>query len=317
MPKTTVAVCHWLPDGVLPRWTNEFAQCEFVDARTRDAQEQHLPHADATYGLPDLQVLEKSPSLRWVQLASAGVPAPLCGLAKSKRIRVTNLSGLYGPTIAEHALGMMLVLSRNLQVAQRNQASKTWDRDVANTMRDLQGRTLAIFGLGDIGVSIARLAKAFGMRVVGCSRTGESRPHVDQVYSRGEVKAMFAEAQYAAVAAPLTPTTEGRIGADELRALKPGGVLVNVSRGPIVQEAALVEALQSGHLGGAGLDVFAVEPLQAEHPLWALPNVVVSPHYSGETVNLSDQPAQRFARNLRSWTQGAPFEGDVDLDQGY
>lgn len=317
MPPSTIAVCHWLPEGVLPRWASEFASCEFLDASTRDLQMQHLARCDVAYGLPDLEAIEKSSALRWVQLASAGVPAPLCGLAKSKGMRVTNLSGLYGPTIAEHALAMLLTLSRNLQVVQRNQASRTWDRSVANTMRDLHGRTLAIFGLGNIGLSIARLAKALGMRVVGCSRTGQGTPYVDQIFSSADVKAMFAEADHAAVAAPLTPSTQGRIGAAELRALKPGGILINVSRGPIVQEPALVESLQSGHLGGAGLDVFAVEPLPTEHPLWSLPNVMVSPHYSGETVNLSDQPARRFARNLRNWLQSLPLEGDVDLEQGY
>ena len=201
MPQSTIAVCHWLPDGVLARWTNDFAECEFVDAGTREQQQGRLARCDVAYGLPDLEALEKSPTLRWVQLASAGVPAALCGLARAKGIRVTNLSGLYGPTIAEHALAMLLTLSRNLQVAQRNQASKTWDRSVANTMRDLHGRTLAIFGLGDIGLSIARIAKAFGMRVVGCSRSGESKPGVDQIYSCADVKAMFSEADHAAVTA--------------------------------------------------------------------------------------------------------------------
>ena len=128
---------------------------------------------------------------------------------------------------------------------------------------------------------------------------------------------MFAEADHVAIAAPLTPLTVGMVGLHALQALKDRAILVNVSRGPIVQEKALIEVLRNGPLGGAGLDVFAVEPLTPEHPFWTMPNVLVSPHYSGETVNTSSLPAQRFLRNLRSYQEGKLPEGLVDLEQGY
>jgi phosphoglycerate dehydrogenase-like enzyme len=313
MPKAVVFVCHWLPDGELARWRHEFPCIEFVDAKAPDA----LGRADIAYGLPDLARLAEAARLGWIQLASAGVPHALCGIARQKRIRVTNLTGLYGPTVAEHAIAMLLVLNRNLHVVERNQASKTWDRTVADTMRDLHGKTLAIVGLGNIGGNIARLAKAFGMRVVGCKRTLKPCPYADRLYPNAEIRAMFAEADHAAIAAPLTPHTDGLVGLDALQALKPGAILVNVSRGPIVQEGALIDVLRSGVLGGAGLDVFAVEPLAAEHPFWTMPNVLVSPHYGGETVNTSSLPAERFARNLRAYQEGNLPEGVVDLDQGY
>lgn len=313
MANATVIVCHWLPDGELARWQREFPHLEFVDAKTPDA----LGRADIAYGLPDLARLAEAGKLRWIQLASAGVPAALCGIAKQKQIQVTNLAGLYGPTIAEHALAMLLMLNRNLQVVQRNQASKAWDRTVADTMRDLHGKTLAIVGLGNIGTNIARLAKAFGMRVVGCKRTAKSSPHVDRVYPNTELRAMFADADHIAIAAPLTSQTDGMVGLEALQAARPRAILVNVSRGPVVQEKALIEVLRNGPLGGAGLDVFAVEPLAADHPLWTMPNVVVSPHFSGETVNTGPLPAQRFVRNLRAFLDGNLQEGVVDLDQGY
>jgi phosphoglycerate dehydrogenase-like enzyme len=184
-------------------------------------------------------------------------------------------------------------------------------------MRDLHGKTLAIVGLGDIGRNIARLARAFGMRVVGCKRTLAPCPFVDQVYDRSEMAAMFAEADHAAIAAPLTADTDGLLGLAELQTLKPGAILVNVSRGPVVQEKALIEVLRNGQLGGAALDVFAVEPLPKEHPFWSMPNVLVSPHFSGETVNNSNLPAKRFLRNLRAYLQGDLQEGLVDLTLGY
>src|SRR5262249_10495652 len=147
--------------------------------------------------------------------------------------------------------------------------------------------TLAVVGLGNIGQNIARLAKAFGMRVVGCRRTMRYTPYVDQLYPRDQLAAMLAEADYLAVAAPLTKETDALLGPAEFAATKRGAIYVNVSRGPVAQEAALVSALQSGRLAGAGLDVFAVEPLPHDHPLWSMPQVVVSPHFSGETVNNS------------------------------
>jgi phosphoglycerate dehydrogenase-like enzyme len=311
--QSTVLICHWLPDGELARWQREFPDIEFIDAKTPDA----LARADIAYGLPDLARLQDAPRLRWIQLASAGVPAALCPIATARQIRVTNLAGLYGPTIAEHALAMLLILDRNLQVVQRNQGSKTWDRSVAATMRDLHGQTLAVLGLGNIGTNIARLARAFGMRVIGCKRAAKPCPQVDRLCPSTELRAMFAEADHAAIAAPLTPQTDGMVGLDALQALKPRAILVNVSRGPIVQEKALIEVLRSGHLGGAGLDVFAVEPLAPDHPFWTMPNVLVSPHYSGETVNTGPLPAQRFLRNLRAYRAGNPQEGLVDLEQGY
>jgi phosphoglycerate dehydrogenase-like enzyme len=155
------------------------------------------------------------------------------------------------------------------------------------------------------------------MRVVGCKRTLAPCPFVDQVYDRSEMAAMFAEADHAAIAAPLTADTDGLLGLAELQTLKPGAILVNVSRGPVVQEKALIEVLRNGQLGGAALDVFAVEPLPKEHPFWSMPNVLVSPHFSGETVNNSNLPAKRFLRNLRAYLQGDLQEGLVDLTLGY
>lgn len=318
MAKPLILILHpFLPDGILSRWTAEFPGCEFVDGRTPPALERHLKEMVIAYGVPPLDRLKDAASLRWIQLLSAGVPADLCPQAQARGIPVTNLAGLYGPTIAEHALAMMLIISRNLQTALRNQQQRRWDRSVADTMTDLHGKTLAVVGMGNIGQNIARLAKACGMRIVGCRRTARYTPYVDRLYPCDEMRAMLAEADYVAVAAPLTKQTGGMLGPPEFAAMKPGVRYVNVSRGPIAQEQALLTALQSGHVAAAAMDVFAVEPLPQDHPFWTMPQLVVSPHFSGETVNNSALPAERFARNLRAWLAGGELEGLVNLEHGY
>jgi phosphoglycerate dehydrogenase-like enzyme len=142
-------------------------------------------------------------------------------------------------------------------------------------------------------------------------------PGVDRVFPHTQLHAMLAEADHLAVAAPLTTQTEGMLGRAEFEALRPGAIYINVSRGAIAQEAALLEALNSSKVAAAGLDVFATEPLPIDHPFWSLPQVLVSPHYSGETVNQSSQPVARFERNLAAWSTGHGLEGLVDLEWGY
>jgi len=317
MSKPLILITHWLPDGELSHWLKEFPQVEFVDARSSDVFNRFVSQAVVLYGLPKAEQLKDGHSLRWIQLASAGVPWPLCLLAKERHIRITNLAGLYGPTIAEHALGMMLFLGRNLHLAFSNQRKGVWDRSLAGDMRDLHGKTLAIIGLGNIGQNIARLARAFGMRILGSRRRPRSTPFVDEVLGPKEMKGMLAEADYVAVAAPLVPGTEGILGQEEFEAIKPRAIFINVSRGPVVDEPSLLAALRSGKIVAAGLDVFTVEPLPPHHPFWTMPNVLVSPHYSGDTVNNSHLPAQRLVRNLHSWLADLEMEGIVDLDLGY
>jgi D-2-hydroxyacid dehydrogenase (NADP+) len=317
MTRTRVLVLAWLPEGCFERLRSAFPSCDWIDGRDPAVRDQSLAAAEVAYGLPPLERLPEAAHLRWIQLTSAGVPTELCPPARQRGLTVTNLAGLYGPTIAEHVFGMLLLLARNFLTVQRNQQTHRWDRAVMNGVVDLHGRTLAIVGLGNIGRAVARLGRAFGMRVVGCRRTATPTPDVDQVYPYTDLPAFFAEADAVVVAAPLTPVTNGLLGAEAFGALKWGAIYVNVSRGAIAQEAALLDALRSGRVAAAGLDVFAVEPLPPEHPLWDLPQVFVSPHYSGETVNWSGLPAERFRRNLAAWLAGRPLEGCVDLEQGY
>jgi phosphoglycerate dehydrogenase-like enzyme len=317
MTQPTVLIRTWLGESALARLGTDFPQYRFVDARVQEAFDSGLPAAEICYGLPPVARLAEAPSLRWLQLVSAGVPRELCRPARQRAIRVTNLAGLYGPSIAQHALALMLMLTRNLHVVLRNQHDHRWDRSVAQTMSDLNGRTLAIVGLGNIGQAMGRLGRSLGMRVVGCRRTDQPAPLVDQLYPLKALRTMLAEADFVVVAAPLTDQTDGMLGPAEFEAMKPGVFFINVSRGSVAQEKALLEALQSGHVAGAGLDVYAIEPLPGNHPFWSMPQVIVTPHYSGETVNNSGRPAERFARNLHAYAAGLPLEGTVNLEWGY
>jgi phosphoglycerate dehydrogenase-like enzyme len=211
----------------------------------------------------------------------------------------------------------MLLLARNLHRAMWQQHQRLWQRDLARTMADLQGKTATIVGLGNIGQSIARLCQAFGMRVTGCRRTAQLTPCVDQIYPRERLHDMLREADFVIISAPLTWLTEGMFGPAEFAAMKPGVLFITVSRGRIAQEEALLAALRSGHVAGAGIDAFAVEPLPADHPFWDMPQVIISPHYSGETVNTSSLPGELFLRNLRAYLQGKPVSHIVDLTHGY
>jgi phosphoglycerate dehydrogenase-like enzyme len=317
MNQPQILVLSWLPEGRFEQLAAAFPDFVFRDGRDPARLDAHAGDAVIAYGMPPLERLPRMTSLRWIQLTSAGVMQELCPQAQAQGVTVTNLAGLYGPSIAEHALALTTMLARNLHRASRNQQAGRWDRDVMKGMFDLHGRTLGLVGLGNIGQSIARLAQAYGMRVVGYRRRDLPAPFVDRQYALKELHALLAESDVVAVAAPLTRHTEGLLGPAEFDAMKPGVIYVNVSRGGVAQEAALLDGLRSGRVAGAGLDVFAVEPLSAQHPFWTMPNVIISPHYCGETINQSARPSERFARNLAAWNANRPLEGIVDLEWGY
>ncbi len=317
MNKTKVLLLNWLPESLESRLRDEFSQCDFTVGREPAAIDAVLPQAQIVYGPLPAARLGEAQALQWLQLTSAGVPQDLCPVARARGLRVTNLAGLYGPSIAEHALALMTILARNLQQVGRQQLERCWDRTVRETMWDLHGRTLALVGLGNIGLHIARLARAYGMQVIGCRRRELPAPSIDRIYPLRDLHAMLAQADVLAVAAPLTRRTEGMLGPAEFAALKRGAIYINVSRGPVAQEPALLDALHAGQVRAAGLDVFATEPLPADHPFWTMPQVFISPHYSGETINQGPLPGERFLRNLHCWFLNRPLEGVVDLEWGY
>jgi len=289
------------------------------------SREQALALAPKAHGV-DAQLLTPAflaaaDQLVWAQASSAGVERYLSleGLAQEPRIVLTNFRGVHGPAIADHVFAMLLVLTRDLRFHLANQASGSWGRE-GSELRPiaLQGRTLLVVGLGGIGSEVAARAHGFGMRVIATRRSAAPKPeHLDYVGRAEELPALLPQADVVVVCVPLTAETEGLIGPEAFAAMKPGAFLVNIARGRVVDTPALLEALRSGRLGGACLDVTDPEPLPADHPLWRLPNVLITPHVSND-AELTDVRASALRlENMRRFGAGEPLLNVVDKRAGY
>ncbi len=250
----------------------------------------------------------RSPNLDWLQTMSAGTDHPVFGMLRSRGVTITNASGAAAPSIAQTVLLYLLALSRDLPRLLRSQAIRRWDPDRS---RDLDGMRLGIVGLGAIGSEVARLAVGFGMDPVGLRRRVRGDEPCE-TWTNERFHDLLGWADAIVVTAPLTDGTRGLFDADAFAAMNPGSWFVNVGRGEIVDEAALTHALVDGHLGGAGLDVFATEPLPAESPLWALPNVIVTPHSSGTTDRTHRRAVDLFVTNFRRYAAGDELLNVVD-----
>ena len=260
--------------------------------------------------------------LRWIHSASAGIEANLFPEAVASDVILTNSTGLHDVCIPEHVLGQMLVLARNFHEALRLQARHEWGRfqiiSHGASIRELHGSHLAILGAGPIGRNLAHLARALGMRVRVMRRdASRSLPDVEAVVAPGAMMELLAWADWVVCALPLTAETRGLIGTEALRAMRSSTYLINVGRGETVDEEALLQALRSGAIAGAALDVFVEEPLPAAHPFWSLPNLVLTPHISGYMPNYFQKALALFEDNLDRYVHGRPLRNVVDKQLGY
>jgi glyoxylate/hydroxypyruvate reductase A len=269
---------------------------------------------------PDLP--ELAPQLRWIQASSAGIGQFVKRYQYDTRLPhtvFTTASGIHARPLAEFCLMAMLMHYKNAVPMLRGQARHEWQR-FAGT--DLEGRTLAIVGLGRIGTQVAQMACDLGMEVIGCSIAAGTNaeppaPCVAQFFPPEALHEMLPLADVLALSVPHTPQTEKMIGAAELALLKPGAYLINIARGAVIDEAALVEALRSGHLSGAALDVFAEEPLPDSSPLWDLPNVIVSPHSASTSDRENERLTELFCQNLRRFLDGQPLLNVLQAERYY
>ncbi len=299
-----------------------------LEAQTaRRELEEAMAQAEAIFGFWGPALIEmyptpdalrrQAPHLRWVQLTSAGVDrAARSGLLESDFL-VTSASGLHATPIGEYVLCVMLMFCKGAPRFVRAQDRREWVRYMP---QELYGKTVGIVGLGHIGAEVARLTKAFGCRVIATRRSATSRTKdelIDELLPPSELPALLGESDFVVLAVPLTPETRHLIGEAELRAMKPAGVLINIARGPVVDEAALVRALKEGWIAGAGLDVFEQEPLPPESELWGLENVILSPHISGGTEIYNQRAVDIFCENLRRYLAGEPLMNLADPERGY
>lgn len=254
-------------------------------------------------------------SLRWAHAASAGVNHLLTPEVVASEVVVTNSRGVFDEPMAEYVLGLALALAKDLTTTLTHQRERRWRHRETERLGD---RHALVVGTGPIGRAIGRKLTAVGMTVTGLGRVARSEdPDLGTVLPMSSLSEVLPEADYVVLAAPLTGETRGMIDGKALAAMKPTARLINVGRGPLVVQEDLVEALAAGRLGGAALDVFVTEPLPEASPLWHLPNVIVSPHMSGDVVGWRAELVALFADNLSRYLAGQPLRNVVDKDRGY
>jgi glyoxylate/hydroxypyruvate reductase A len=274
--------------------------------------EPHIADAEILYAWDfPRELLPRAAKLRWAQSMGAGVER-LMVPELPRGVTVTRVAGIFGPWMAEYVLGWCLWLTQRTELFRAQQRERRWRQ--VDPLR-LHGATLCVIGLGDIGLTVARAARGFGMRVVGVSRSGKMVAEAERVYKARDIRNAVAAADFVALTVPLTDATRGLIGAAELAAMKPSAWLINIARGPVLDEAALLDALRGNRLGGVVLDVFDEEPLPQGHPLWELDNVVITPHISGPST--PDEIAPIFNDNLRRYLTGRTLRYGVDRNRAY
>ncbi len=321
MPRPEILAIHApVTPELLQRIANEAEGCTVLGPTELKEDRELLQRADVLFTQAiNPERLRAASQLRWIQTAGAGVEWLLVpDLVARTDLTITNASGVHAEPIAEHVFALMLAFSRRLPEVLALQREQRWDP--ATFLRGtptLAGATLGILGVGAIGLHIAAIGAAFGMRVVGMRRGGEPAPHVERMYRPEALNALLGEAHYVVNALPLTAATRGLIGAAELAAMRRDAVIINIGRGGTIQTDALVTALREETIRGAGLDVTDPEPLPADHPLWSLPNAIITPHYSGGRPGYFDRVTDIFLDNLRRYRNGEPMRNVVDLRAGY
>ncbi len=300
------------------------AQIEGVDPRVqvvrvanRATWYEEAPEAEVILGFRPLGGgVRRSRTLKWVHQSGAGVEHLSADVAGTDVV-VTN-THVHGDTIAEHVFALTLAHTRVLRQVVHYQSRREWAHDLLHARRLLAGATMGVLGLGTIGRAVARRAVAFGMRVWGTRRHPSTAVEgVERVLPPTGLDDVLRRSDVLVLTLPLTRETRGLVGAREFALLPRGAFLVNIGRGQLIDESALIDALQSGHLGGAGLDVFAREPLPETSPLWNLPNVILSPHVSGGFPGYMDHVVALFCDNLRRYLTGQPLRNVVDTALGY
>jgi len=260
--------------------------------------------------------------LQWIHSTAAGVSQLMYPELRSSGVIVTNPSGIFSVPMAEHTLGMLLALARNFPDAVRYQDAAKWaQQDLWNKpqrLTELNGNVLLIVGYGSIGREVAKRAQAFAMRVWGVTRSGQGdAEYVEKILPAEQLREALPHADYVVIAAPETAETRQLFGKEQIARMKRGARLINIARGSLLEESALIAALQSGALSGAALDVASTEPLPADSPLWKTPNLFLTPHISGVSDRLWPRETDLLLRLLDEWFAGKELSNRVDLSRGY
>lgn len=273
------------------------------------------------FGIPP-DVLAAGPGLRWVHSGAAGVGGSLHPTMRSSDVQFTNSAGIHGPPMAETVVAMALYFARGLDLAARSQANARWGADAVlaadSPVREVAGSTALVVGYGGVGREVGSRLAALGARVIGVRRTLPNQgPSEHNVVGADALHSVLPNADLLVLTVPGTGETQHLVGASELALLPRGSVLINVARGPVVNEPALIQALRSGHLRGAALDVFEEEPLPGASELWRLPNVLITPHVSAVGRGFWDRQIRLIEQNISRYLHGRPLLNLVDKEAGY
>lgn len=324
-----VSVISPAPAWVMPRrfvdqLRRDFPQHTFLDAWDRDALRRLLPSADAAFTpFVDRDIFGSLARLRWVQSPAVGVGSLMFPDLLASDVVITSARGIRARSIAEHVLGVTIALARRLPVAIRAQRDHRWAQDELEgpdvDVRTLHGQRMGIVGLGSIGRALVEIAAPFGFRITGIRRRADQPPPsgVEAVWPPDRLDDLLASSDVVVIAAPHTPDTKRLIGRREIDVVKRGALLVNVARGKLIDDEAVIDALRDGRLGGAALDVFTKEPLDPSSAYWDLPNVIVTPHVSGALRDYWTPLVALFSDNLRRFERGEPLVNVVDKAAGY
>lgn len=289
---------------------------KIVNATSEEEALKEIPDADVLYGRITPKLLDVTSKLKWIQTPMAGMEHYIFPALAESNVMLTNMRGIYSDNIADHVFGYILCFARGFHTYIRRQLENRWES--GEPVIHLADQTLGIIGLGGIGSEVAKRGVAFDMRVLAIDPRRTDKPeYVEALWNIGQLQDLLAQSDFVVVCAPHTPETERMIGAEQFQIMKNTAYLINISRGINVDLSALTHALQAGEIAGAGLDVFEVEPLPAEHPLWAMDNVIITPHTAGAGPYSSKRRLQVLLDNIRRFMAGTPLHNVVDKRMWY
>ena len=328
--ETKLVICVWHP---FTEWRPKPLMPEAIRRRWPEMRVLHLTDYDLLPPeLPDTNIfvgyslrpqqLQDAKKLKWLHSTAAGVSQLMYPELRDSGILVTNPRGAFSVPMAEHTMGLLLALARNFPDSLRHQDRSHWSQqdlwDKPQHLTELNGQILLIVGFGSIGRELARRARAFDMRVWGVTRSGTGDlAHAEKIVAASRLLEVLPEADYVVIAAPETPETKHMIAAPQIARMKRGARLINVARGSLLDEAALVRALETGALGGAALDVAKIEPLPPESALWKAPNLFITPHTSAVSDRLWQRETDLLLELLERWFAGREMFNRVDFARGY
>ncbi|HEX3105653.1 MAG TPA: D-2-hydroxyacid dehydrogenase [Terriglobales bacterium] len=327
--KLLILTYHRLELWIAPPWfaerlRREFPELDISQLNSYENLEQQIADVEILFGVsisPEQFLAAKR--LRWIHSQAAAVHQLMFPELVNSDVIVTNARDVHGPVVAEQVIAMMFALAKRIPAAVRFQQRHVWGQDAFSSgrshSRELAGATLGLVGLGSIGRNVAKHASALGMRVIAVREHPEKEKpqYVDQVLPTSKLQELLTQSDYLVLSTPVTPETTGMIGAPQLAAMKPDSFLLNVGRGPLIDEAALIAVLREHKIGGAALDVFNQEPLPPESPLWDLEDLLITPHTAGISENMWERHYVLFSENLRRYLSRRPLLGLVDKRSGY